>query len=524
MSQPALLGRAAPAADAPQPISALALELRSITKAFPGVQALAGVDLVLRYGEIHALLGENGAGKSTLLKIVTGVYQPDAGTVQVDGEERRFVTPREAIRAGIGVVHQERNLIPRFSVAENVTLEHPPARGAFIDRARMNAEARRWLQALRLPLDPDIPVEHLSVAQMQLVEIAKALSLRTRILLLDEPTASITPHEADILFGILRQLRDEGTAILFVSHKLEEVFALCDRVTVLRDGKQAALDLPLADLDRDRVVTLMIGRAERIADLAAKPPADAPPVLEARNLSADSGPISISFALRRGEVLGLYGLVGAGRSELARALIGDARVTGGEVRVDGVPVRIRSPRDALERHRIGYVSENRQREGLIVTHSVQANVAITVWKRLRNRFGWIGERSERDAVAPHVHALAVKTPSLAQAVGNLSGGNQQKVSLAKWLAANTRVLIVDEPTVGIDVKTKQELHELIWDLSRQGLAILLISSDLPEMIRLADRVLVMRDHRIVGEVANTHDYAAMSEAIMVAIHERGTTS
>jgi ribose transport system ATP-binding protein len=518
MSETVLLDRA-PGAAAPAP--APALELRGIAKSFPGVQALAGVDLVLRHGEIHALLGENGAGKSTLLKIVTGVYRPDAGTVRVEGVEQSFATPRDAIRAGIGVVHQERNLIPRFSVAENVTLEQPPARGAFIDRARMNADARRWLEALELPLDPDTPVERLSVAQMQLVEIAKALSLRTRILLLDEPTASITPHEAAILFGILRRLRDEGAAILFVSHKLEEVFALCDRVTVLRDGRQAALDLPLADLDRDPLVTLMIGRSERVADLGEKAAiAGAPAVLEARDLRADSGTAGVSFALRPGEVLGLYGLVGAGRSELARALIGDARVTGGQVLVDGAPVRIGSPREALERYRIGYVSENRQREGLILPHSVQSNVAVTVWERLRNALGWIGGRAEREAVEPHVRALAVKTPSLAQAVGNLSGGNQQKVSLAKWLAANTRVLIIDEPTVGIDVKTKHELHELIWDLSRRGLAILLISSDMPEMIRLADRILVMKGHRIVGEVANSHEYAAVSEAIMAAIHER----
>jgi ribose transport system ATP-binding protein len=515
VSEAALL-LAAPPPPAVEP--APALELRGIAKAFPGVQALAGVDLVLRHGEIHALLGENGAGKSTLLKIVTGVHRPDAGTIRVDGIERAFASPRDAIRAGIGVVHQERNLIPRFSVAENITLEHPPARGAFIDRARMNADAGRWLDTLRLPLDPETPVERLSVAQMQLVEIAKALSLRTRILLLDEPTASITPHEADTLFGILRRLRDDGAAILFVSHKLEEVFALCDRVTVLRDGRQAALDRPLADLDRDRVVTLMIGRAERIADLAAKPPPAAPPVLEARDLRSDLGAAGVSFALRPGEILGLYGLVGAGRSELARVLIGDGRVTGGELLIDGKPARIRSPREALARYGIGYVSENRQREGLILPHSVQANVAVTVWDRLRNRLGWIGGGAERDAVAPHVRALDVKTPSLAQAVGTLSGGNQQKVSLAKWLAADTRVLIVDEPTVGIDVKTKHELHELIWNLSRRGLAILLISSDMPEMVRLADRILVMKDHRVADEVANTRDYAAVSAAIMGAIH------
>jgi ribose transport system ATP-binding protein len=498
-----------------------ALELRGIGKAFPGVQALAGADLVLRYGEIHALVGENGAGKSTLLKVVTGVYQPDEGTVCVDGREVHFASPRDAILAGIAVVHQERNLIPRFSVAENVTLEQPPLRHGqlkVIDRERMVAEARRWLDVLRLPVDPLLPVERLSVAQMQLVEIAKALSLQSRILLLDEPTASITPHEAEILFEVLRRLRDDGVAILFVSHKLEEIFALCDRVTVLRDGRIAALDANLCQLDRDRLVTLMIGRAEQASDLAPKAVDRSRPLLEVRHLSASTGARDVSFALYPGEVLGLYGLVGAGRSELARALVGDGEVTAGEIVLDGTPVHIRDSRQALERHRIGYVSENRQTEGLILAHSVQANVAVTVWQRLRNALGWVSGKREREEVVPYVERLRVKTPSLAQPVGNLSGGNQQKVSLAKWLAARTRILLIDEPTVGIDIKTKQELHELIWELSRQGVAILLISSDMPEMVHLADRILVMKEHRLIGEVANTHSYDEVSERIMHLIH------
>ena len=502
------------------PVSgAIALELRGIRKAFPGVQALAGTDLVLRYGEIHAFVGENGAGKSTLLKIVTGVYRPDEGTIQMDGRDLHLASPRDAIRAGIAVVHQERSLIPKFSIAENITLEQPPlTAGRLVDRARMVSEARRWLEVIRLPVDPLTPVERLSVAQRQLVEIARALSLQSRILLLDEPTASITPHEAKVLFDILRELRDDGVAILFVSHKLEEVFDLCDRVTVLRDGHLVALDAELRGVDRDRLVTLMIGRAEQINEFAAKPVERARPVLEVRNLSATTGPRDVSFALYGGEVLGLYGLVGAGRSELARTLIGDGTVTAGEIRLDGKAIRVRDAREALERHRIGYVSENRQTEGLILAHSVQANVAVTVWQRLQNAVGWVNGRRERATVLPFVDRLRVKTPSLEQEVGNLSGGNQQKVSLAKWLAAQTRVLIVDEPTVGIDVKTKHELHELIWGLSAQGLSILLISSDMPEMIRLADRILVMKEHRVVGEIENTRRYEEVSEGIMRFIH------
>ncbi len=505
--------------------SPAALELRQIAKAFPGVQALSDVDLTLRYGEIHALVGENGAGKSTLLKIVTGVYRPDAGTISVDGEERHFVSPRDAIEAGIGTVYQERNLIPRFSVAENITLEHPPtsARG-LIDASRMLEEARRWLEILDVAIDPRTTVDRLGVAQMQLVEIAKALSLQSRILLLDEPTASITPHETERLFDILRRLRDDGVAILFVSHKLEEIFALCDRITVLRDGRLVASDAELRALDRDRLVMLMIGRAEEESDLPPKSVDPTRPLLEAKALSTANGTREASFVLHAGEVLGLYGLVGAGRSELARALIGDGRVLGGEVLVEGVPARIRDSRVALERYGIGYVSENRQTEGLILAHSVQANIAVTVWRRLKNAIGWVSGRKERAEVTPFVTRLNVKTPSLDQAVGNLSGGNQQKVSLAKWLAAKTRVLIVDEPTVGIDIKTKHELHRLIWELAGQGLAILLISSDMPEMILLADRILVMKDHQIIGQVDNTHRYDEISEAIMRLIHSADAAS
>jgi ribose transport system ATP-binding protein len=509
----------APRLSEAQSISPLALELRGIDKTFPGVRALSNVDLILRYGEIHALVGENGAGKSTLLKIMTGVYQPDGGTIHVDGIERRFASPRDAIQAGIGTVHQERNLIPRFSVAENITLERPPTSvPGLIDATKMVAEARHWLETLDVATDPRAPVDQLSVAQMQLVEIAKALSLQSRILLLDEPTASITPHESERLFRMLRRLRDDGAAILFISHKLEEIFALCNRVTVLRDGRLVVLDADLATLDRDRLVTYMIGRVEESTDLPPKAVDHSRPILEARALSTGNGTREASFSLYVGEVLGLYGLVGAGRSELARAIVGDDRITGGELLVDDSPVRIRDEQEALERYGIGYVSENRQTEGLILSHSVQANIAITVWRRLKNALGWVSGRKEREEVGPFVARLEVRTPSLDQAVGNLSGGNQQKVSLAKWLAAQTRILIVDEPTVGIDVKTKHELHGLIWDLAGQGIAILLISSDLPEMIHLADRILVMKDRRIVGEVANSHRYDEMSEAIMRLIH------
>ncbi|HEX9014405.1 MAG TPA: sugar ABC transporter ATP-binding protein [Chloroflexota bacterium] len=490
------------------------LEIRDVRKTFPGVVALDQVAIQLRPGEIHALLGENGAGKSTLIKIITGVYKPDSGQIFLDGQEVRFASPREAMKAGISVVHQERNLVPGFSVAENLTLERAPTRaGVMVDYGQMNDEARKWLSIVGLDIDPSTTVSDLSVAQMQLVEVAKALSLETSILLLDEPTASISPREAEFLFDVLRRLRDQGVSILFVSHKLEEIFSLCDHVTVLRDGKNTASGVELSSLDRDKVVTLMVGRAQIIKDLPPKAIDQDQVVLEVRNLATASGDYDVSFALHRGEVLGLYGLVGAGRTELAKALIGADIVVRGEIYVHGKRADIRSVREALERYRMGYVSENRKEEGLILLHSVVANGSITLWHRLGKALGWIHRGAERAAVAPYVEMLQIKTPSLFQTVDNLSGGNQQKVSLAKWLAADCEVLIIDEPTVGIDIKTKLYFQELIWDLAARGKSILLISSDMPEMIRLADRILVMRNHTIVGEVSNTHQYDEVSTAI-----------
>jgi ribose transport system ATP-binding protein len=493
------------------------LEVVGIRKQFPGVLALNDVSLSLRAGQIHALLGENGAGKSTLIKIITGVYQADAGEIRLDGESVRFASPHAALEAGISVVHQERNLIPQFTVAENILLERIPTRGPrLVDHAAINRLAKPWIEMVGLEATPTEVVADLSVAQMQLVEIAKALSLQARILLLDEPTAAITPHEVGYLFRILDDLRQRGVALVYVSHKLEEVFELCDRVTVLRDGRNAAADVEVASVDQDRLVTYMIGRAEVIAKLPPKPdPGE--PVLEVRDLATGEGDHGISLGLRKGEVLGIYGLVGAGRSELAKALVGEVKVTGGEIRVRGVKTQIKSFREALERHRIGYVSEDRKQEGLILLHSVRANTSITIWRRLRSFGQWIKGSAEKAAIEPSLRLLDVRATSLSQAVGTLSGGNQQKVSIAKWLAANVEILIIDEPTVGIDIKTKNALHELIWDLAAKGKSILVISSDMPEVIRLSDRILVMRNHAIVGEIPNTHQYGEMSEAIMARL-------
>jgi ribose transport system ATP-binding protein len=491
----------------------------NVSKSFPGVKALSDVSIRLGRGSIHALLGENGAGKSTLIKIITGVYRPDSGTLTLDGALLHFTGPRDAIAAGVGVVHQERNLIPRFSVGENIMLEK--LGGNFfrpIDYNDVHGKAKGWLDLLGLDLDPRTPVSRLSVAKMQMVEIAKALSLRSRVLMLDEPSASLTPHETVALFALLKKLRDDGVTIVFVSHKLEEVQEICDTVTVLRDGRNACDSRPMSGLGRQDLVRLMIGRNEQIPDWRTRDETRAAPALETRDLKTDLGHSGINLTLHKGEILGLYGLVGAGRTELAKCLIGLNRVTAGEVLVDGRKAAIGSVAEALNRYGMGYVSEDRKQEGLILMHSVLDNSGITIWKRVAGRLGFLTDRAVRSVVAPLIEKLDVRTPSLRQIVANLSGGNQQKVSLVKWLAAGVRILIVDEPTVGIDIRTKAYIHELLRQISEGGTAILLITSDMPEMITLADRIAVMDGYRIKGAIANTRDYEGMSREIMGLIH------
>jgi len=496
----------------------MALILDRIGKSFPGVRALDNASLSLHGGEIHALMGENGAGKSTLIKIITGVHRPDSGTVTLNGAPLSLASPRDAIALGISAVHQERNLIPRFSVAENILLEGLPVRNGLVDFRRANDEAREHLRKVGLDIDPATEVRRLSVAQMQMVEIAKALSHKAKVLLLDEPTASITDAETEILFHLVRQLRDQGTAILFVSHKLEEVLSLCDRVTVLRDGETTLRGAAMAGMTRQTLIEAMIGRAERPVIARAGKSYEGTPKLELRDVATAAGHSDVSFFIRRGEILGLYGLVGAGRTELIRTIIGKDKVTSGTIEIDGKPVRIRSVEDAISRFRMGYVSEDRKHEGVILAHPIRSNIAMTVWGRIASTLGLIGAGQELKTATPLARQLEIRTPNLEQLVGNLSGGNQQKVSLAKWLAADVDILFIDEPTVGIDIKTKAYIHELINGLADKGMAILLISSDMPEMVALADRILVMHDFRIIHEHENDRKYETASRAIMTAIH------
>ncbi len=494
------------------------LLINKVSKEFPGVLALNEVNLTLTGGTVHALLGENGAGKSTLIKIITGVYVADSGSMKVNGEEKSFNNPIESTEAGIAVVHQERNLIPEFSVEENITLHNPPLKFGIIDRAERTRLAKQALQTLGFEIDLNERVKNLSVAQMQLVEIAKALVTNAKIILLDEPTASITGSETKKLFDVVRKLKEQGTAVLFVSHKLEEVYEICDTVTVLRDGVSVLESKSLSDYKQGEIVDLMVGRhlAER-KNVIRKIDRSKKPVIELKNLSTALGHRNINLSLYPGEVLGMYGLVGAGRSELARSIIGLHAVTNGQILLNGVEVKIKNFRDALHKFRIGYVTENRKEEGLFLDFPVRKNISVTILSRILQKLSVINPRKEDEVATKYVDRLGIKVVDNNQLALTLSGGNQQKVSVSKWLAAETKILVIDEPTVGVDVRTKASFHELITQLADEGLSIILISSDLAEMVAVADRILVMRRYELVGDLDNSKDYQSMSRSIMNSI-------
>jgi ribose transport system ATP-binding protein len=494
------------------------LLINKVSKEFPGVLALNAVNLNLTGGTVHALLGENGAGKSTLIKIITGVYVADSGSMKVNGEEKSFNNPIESTEAGIAVVHQERNLIPEFSVEENITLHNPPLKFGIIDRAERTRLAKQALQTLGFEIDLNERVKNLSVAQMQLVEIAKALVTNAKIILLDEPTASITGSETKKLFDVVRKLKDQGTAVLFVSHKLEEVYEICDTVTVLRDGVSVLESKSLSDYKQGEIVDLMVGRhlAER-KNVIRKIDRSKKPVIELKNLSTALGHRNINLSLYPGEVLGMYGLVGAGRSELARSILGLHDVTSGQILLNGEEVKIKNFRDALHKFRIGYVTENRKEEGLFLDFPVRKNISVTILSKILQKLSVINPKKEDDVASKYVERLGIKVVDNNQLALTLSGGNQQKVSVSKWLAAETKILVIDEPTVGVDVRTKASFHELITQLADEGLSIILISSDLAEMVAVADRILVMRRYELVGDLDNSKDYQSMSRSIMNSI-------
>ncbi len=484
---------------------ALLLEMRGISKRFGGTQALDQVDFSLDRGEVVGLLGENGAGKSTLIKILAGVHRMDQGAIFIDGKPVTLQTPQDAQRLGIAVIYQELNLTPNQTVAENVFLHHPQrvngilGKIGIIDHRRRERETAALLSQLGITgLDLRRKVGELSVAFQQLTEIAKALALEARLIVMDEPTSALPDEEVEHLFEIIRRLRERGLGVVFVSHRLNEVRAICDRIVVLRDGKNAGA-LPVNEASDDRIIAMMVGRS--IDNLYPKRPATpGDVVLEVQGLTRRGIIEDISFHLRAGEVVGLAGLVGSGRTEVARAIFGADRIDKGTIRLNGTPVRIRSPQDARNLG-IGYVPEDRKVQGLVPGMTVRDNVTLAVLRQLA-RAGHVVDRSVLEGVARrYVHELHLRPPRTDLPVGSLSGGNQQKVVLAKWLAVDLKVLLLDEPTRGIDVGAKAEIHGLIDELAHRGMAILLISSELPEVLAMSDRILVMSEGRLVGELS-----------------------
>ena len=474
------------------------LELTNISKRFPGVQALQNVRFDVLPGEVHALIGENGAGKSTLIKIISGVYKPDEGTLRLDGQERPpFSNPREAQAAGIATIYQELSLYPELSAAENIFMGHAPrTRLGAVDWGRMRREARELLASLEIhDLDVNRKIGTLSVGNRQRIEIAKALSLNARILVMDEPTAALTEADVEQLFRIVRLLQERGVAIIYISHRLQEIFTLADRVTVLRDGEYVATRR-VADTSESELISMMVGRT--VDDLFPKLPAEiGEPLLEVRDLWRRPYTLGVNLTVRAGEIVGLAGLIGSGRSELAQTIFGITPAQSGQILIEGKPVRIRHPGDAM-RLGIAYVPEERGSQGLIRQMSIRQNISLAVLRAL-TRGPFIDRQGERSLAERMIDTLNIRAYSTNQIVNKLSGGNQQKVVVGKWLASQPRILIMDEPTRGIDVGAKAEVHRLMSQLAQQGMAILMISSEMPEILGMSDRVVVMREGRVVGE-------------------------
>ena len=469
--------------------------IRKISKSFGGVQALKEVDFEIFPGEVHALLGENGAGKSTLIKIITGVQQPDSGQLLLQGQPVSFANTRQAQLQGIAAIYQEPSLFPDLDLAENIFVGRQPMGRQGVDWSRMYQEARGLLTRLGSSLDPHTKARELSVAQQQVVEIARALAINAKVLIMDEPTSSLTRGEVEELFTTVRQLRETGTAIVFISHRLEELFALADRVTILRDGAYVGTQ-SMANVTTEDLIRMMVGR--NLDQLFPKQDVAAGPVvLQVENLSVEGSFSNVSFELRAGEIVGMAGLIGAGRTNVARAIFGIEPATSGTIRLDGRAVSIRNPRTAMQLG-IGYVPEDRKEQGLVLEMSIAQNITLPVLRRF-SRLSWLSAKGEQQAAIDSSKQLEVKMTGVGQLVGQLSGGNQQKVVLAKWLGTQPRVLILDEPTRGIDVGTKAAVHQLMSSLAAQGMAILMISSELPEILGMSDRILVMRTGRITGQ-------------------------
>ncbi|KAA6174060.1 sugar ABC transporter ATP-binding protein [Pseudomonas marginalis] len=488
-----------PTEQASAPASTLPyLQLTGIVKRFPGVLALNGVSLSLCRGEVHAICGENGAGKSTLMKIISGQIVPDEGSITFLGHAQSFKSVGDAERAGIAIIHQELNLVPHLSVAENVFLAREPVRFGIINRRKLLADTRKYLDRLGLDINPATSVSRLSVAQQQMVEIAKALSLNAQVLILDEPTSSLTETETVHLFRIINELKSQGVGMLYISHRLDEMQHIVDRVTVMRDGCYISTSL-FANTTLDAIVANMVGRSleEKFPPRTCLPTDEV--LLKVNNLGRKGKFDSINFDLRKGEILGFAGLMGAGRTEVARAIFGADPIDEGSLELHGNPITISSPQDAI-RHGIAYLSEDRKSDGLALKMSLSSNITLANMDAVCNAFGFIRFKDEEKAALHFIESLGIRTPSPHQTTRHLSGGNQQKVVIAKWLFRNSRILFFDEPTRGIDVGAKYAIYQLINTLAAQGIGIVLISSELPELLGMSDRILVFHEGRMTGEL------------------------
>lgn len=473
------------------------VRMEGVDKHFPGVHALKSVNFDLRAGEVHTLMGENGAGKSTLMKCLSGIYQPDGGRILIDGKEAQLNGPRAAQDLGIGIIHQELALMRDLTVAQNIWIGREP-RMSFgrIDEAKLNADAAAIFKSMNVEMDPRTPVSSLTVARQQMVEIAKALSFKSRVLIMDEPTAALTNSEIDELFTIIRRLRSEGVGIIYISHKMDEIRQISDRITVMRDGAYVGT-VQSADTPISEIITMMVGR--EIADEKVQIPdlSGAEVALEVRHLNRGNELHDISFELKKGEILGFAGLMGAGRTELARAIFGAEPPDSGEIIVHGHHVTIKSPSNAVQAG-IGYLSEDRKHYGLALGLDVRANIALASMRRYRDGLGRIQEKRLEEISRDYIDTLSIRTPHDRQEVRLLSGGNQQKVVIAKWLLRDCDILIFDEPTRGIDVGAKSEIYKLMQDLADRGKAIIVISSELPEVLRVSHRIAVMCEGRLTG--------------------------
>lgn len=476
-------------------MTAYALEAEGISKFFPGVKALNNVSLRVRPGTVHALMGENGAGKSTLMKCLIGIYRPDNGIIRVKGEPVQFQDTLDALRSGISMIHQELNLVPWMTVAENIWLGREPVKFGLVDHRRLNQQTQQLLDKLNIRLSADRMVGDLSIASQQMVEIAKAVSWDADIVIMDEPTSALTEGEVAHLFTIIRDLRAQGKAIVYISHKMDEIFAITDEVSVFRDGSWVGSD-NTSSYTRQSLITQMVGR--ELTQLFPKfNNAIGEEVLTVRHLSRQEAFEDVSFSVRRGEILGVAGLVGAGRSEVMETLFGMARADSGEVLIDGVPVNIDSPSTAIEKG-MAFLTEDRKKSGLFLVLSVLENMSIVNMPEYSSKGGFVSHVQMAQDCMEQIRRLNIKTPTMDQIINNLSGGNQQKVLIARWLLAQPKILILDEPTRGIDVGAKAEIYRLISELANRGVAVIMVSSELPEILGMSDRVMVMHEGRITG--------------------------